>query len=139
MNGLNEAKEWNIKSVSYWLTAGGGLFLAYLGVNGLVQPAAAASGFGLPLKDSADRDYVRVKADRDLVAGLTIFALLAFKLRRASQVLFLAEAIAPLIDAALVATTPKLSTAAKLKKLPIHLGAFAYMLLTIFTLKSSKK
>lgn len=139
MNGITDAKnraqEWNFKSVSYWLTAGGGLFVLFLGVNGMARPVAAADAFGLPLKDAADRDYVRVKADRDIAAGLTIFALLALKMRRASQVLFLVQAVEPVIDATLVATTSKLSTTTKLQRLPIHLGALAYVLLTVFTLK----
>jgi hypothetical protein len=127
-------KDWNVKSVSYWLTAGTGLFLLGLGVNGMARPVAAAEAFGLPLKDAADRDYVRVKADRDISTGLTVLALLGLKMKNPSRVFLVISLIQPLTDALLVASTDKLSNATKAQRLPIHLSAVAYIALTVLAL-----
>ena len=134
----NKASDWSRKSPSYWLSAAGGAFLLWLGVNGMARPEAAAEGFGLPLSDAKDRDYVRVKADRDIAAGLTVFALVALKLRKATQIFMLVCALEPLIDAVLVTTSPKLTTATKTKRVPVHLGALIYTLLTVLALREKQ-
>lgn len=78
-----------------------GLFLAFLAIRGFVAPAEAVRGFGIPVVDSADLFYLRVKADRDLSSTAVLFLLLALGERRALGVFVAIATVQPLCDLAL--------------------------------------
>lgn len=99
-------KQWGIKSVTYWLGLLSALGLIALGVNGLIQPMAASNAFGLGIVHPQDAGYVRVKAVRDLVLGLTIGVFLLLKWKQALMMLALTSAIIPMLDGILVLTQP---------------------------------
>lgn len=82
-------------------------FLLLLAVRGLWVPVDAASGFGIPLADSLDAFYLRVKADRDLGSALAVGALLWLGERRALGALVLALTIEPIFDAGLLIGDPR--------------------------------
>jgi hypothetical protein len=75
-----------------------GLFILFLALRGFVAPAEAARGFGIPVVDSADLFYLRVKADRDLSSAAAIFTLLALGQRRGLGAFVAAASVQPLCD-----------------------------------------
>jgi hypothetical protein len=81
-----------------------GLFLLFIAVNGVVAPAEAARGFGIPVVAPGDLFYLRVKADRDLGAAAAVFVLLALRERRALGAFVGAATVQPLCDLMLLAT-----------------------------------
>jgi hypothetical protein len=78
-----------------------GLFMLFLAVNGFLAPGPAARGFGIPIVDSADLFYLRVKADRDVTIGAVLLLLAALRERRALGALVAVSTVAPLCDLAL--------------------------------------
>lgn len=81
-----------------------GLFLLFLALRGFVVPAEAASGFNIPVVDSADLFYLRVKADRDLSSAAALFLLIALRERRALGAFVGVATVQPLCDLALSLT-----------------------------------
>jgi hypothetical protein len=75
-----------------------GLFLLFLAVRGFMAPAEAGRGFGIPVADSTDLFYLRVKADRDLSSAAVIFLLIALGERRALGAFIGVAAVQPVCD-----------------------------------------
>jgi uncharacterized protein DUF4267 len=90
--------------VEFGLAAVLGLFLLFLALRGFVAPAEAASGFGIPVVDSADLFYLRVKADRDLTSAAALLLLIALRERRALAAFVGVATVQPLCDLALSLT-----------------------------------
>jgi hypothetical protein len=105
MQGRRNSDEWGPESASYRLAALAGTGLIGLGVIGLVRPRTAAEAYGLPLRDPRDFPFVRVKAARDLAAGLAALTLLTMGERRALGAYLVASTLIPALDALLVLLT----------------------------------
>lgn len=97
-------QSWGRNSLTFWLTLLCSLGLIALGVNGLIQPQAASRAFGLEIVNPLDSGYVRVKATRDLVLGLTIAVFWFLKWKKTLVVLAFTSALIPMIDGVLVLT-----------------------------------
>ncbi|MFD3506323.1 DUF4267 domain-containing protein [Nocardia sp. NPDC058666] len=77
----------------------GGLFIIYVGLSYLIVPEATAAGFGLPAVPEGDAvAFLNIKGVRDIVSGLVILGLLAFKQRFALGIAMLATALTPFGD-----------------------------------------
>jgi Domain of unknown function (DUF4267) len=100
-----------------------GLFLLVLAANGFLVPGPAARGFGIPIVDSADLFYLRVKADRDLTIGVVLLVLAALRERRALGALVAVATAAPLCDLALSLADARGRAG---YALPVHGGAAIY-------------
>ncbi|MBD3919123.1 DUF4267 domain-containing protein [Paenibacillus sp. PR3] len=96
--------DWGLKSVTFWLVGVITLLMLFLGVKGFIQPVAAIRGFGIPLHDTADKNLVYIKADRDLFIGIFLLVLMILRMRKALLVGMLTSILIPLIDATLVLT-----------------------------------
>ena len=94
--------EWGSGSASYRLAALVGTGLVALGAIGLTRPGTAAEAYGLPIQDPRDFPFVRVKAVRDLAAGLGALTLLTMRERRALGAYLIATTLIPALDALLV-------------------------------------
>lgn len=93
----------NISRIATALSLIGAVFILYIGFGFLTDPEAAASGFGLPEWPRGDAaDFLNVKGDRDVVLGLLILALLAFRQRFALGITMLVMALAPVSDMLIV-------------------------------------
>lgn len=97
-------RNWGPKSVTFWLAGVVTLLMLYLGIRGFVQPEAAIREFGLPLHDSADKNLVYIKADRDLFIGILLLLLMILRMRKAMLVVMVTSILMPAIDAILVLT-----------------------------------
>jgi len=82
--------------LEFWLCAVLALFLFWLAYRAGFEPAAAASSFGVAVRDPADLFYVFVKADRDLASALAVLALLVYGDRRALGLLIAAATVEPI-------------------------------------------
>lgn len=125
---------WGPKSVTFWLVGVVALLMLYIGISGFLQPEAAIQGFGLPLKDAADKPIVWIKADRDLFIGVFMLALLVLQMRKAAMVFLLATAGSPAIDAILV-----WQHAADKTPVWIHVVTVVYMLIVSWMLYQQEK
>ncbi|EFM11024.1 conserved hypothetical protein [Paenibacillus curdlanolyticus YK9] len=95
---------WGPKSVTFWLVGVITLLMLFLGVRGFIQPEAAIREFGIPLHDTADKNLVYIKADRDLFIGIFLLVLMILRMRKALLVGMLTSIAMPIIDAVLVLT-----------------------------------
>jgi hypothetical protein len=89
---------WKLTSPSALLAWALAAFLLFLSVRGLLDPAGAADGFGLPFHGDDALPWVRIKADRDLSLGLILVALILGRRRRLFGAVALVSAVSPTID-----------------------------------------
>lgn len=115
---------WRPASVTFVVTGLLALFMLFLAVRGLVAPAAAAQGFGLPLVDGGEAVWLTVKAGRDLCAGLSLVTFLALRNTRVMAAFLLANFLIPLNDLRVSLAAPVHDTAYALS---VHGGAAALM------------
>lgn len=113
---------WPATSPSFIVALAMAAFMLFLGVRGLVAPAAAAHGFGLAVVDPRDAVWLRIKGDRDLSVALAVGLLLALRWRRPLGALLLASITSPLLDCLISLATPGHDTA---YALAMHGGATA--------------
>ena len=85
--------------VAYGLAIALDLFIIYIGARFLLQPEAAAAGYGVPSSRNA---YLSVKGVRDLTYGILGLCLLALAGTEAAAWFMLVVAIAPFGDCAIV-------------------------------------
>ena len=88
----------------HWLAPGTALLLALaiiaIGTQYVVSPRAATRSFGLPLpEDGANIAWwLRLKGVRDIAAGLTVLAFMAWGVPRGVGIILFVEAIIPIGD-----------------------------------------
>ncbi|MCT9006001.1 DUF4267 domain-containing protein [Streptomyces rhizosphaerihabitans] len=78
------------------------LLVLFIGARFLVQPRAAATGYGVPAKPDGDAAYLEIKGLRDAVLGVMGLALLAFAGATAAAWFMLTVALVPLGDTLIV-------------------------------------
>ena len=116
---------WGFRSVSFWLALIIGVGIIYIGINGILHPDAAAAGYGMPLHQASDFPFVRIKAVRDIVSGLFLFAFLLLKKPRETSILVFIATLIPIGDFLLVLLTGD----RQMVHLAIHGGTAIYMLI----------
>ena len=102
---------WSATSPSFLISVALATFMLFLGVRGLLAPAAAAHGFGFGLVDPGDAVWLQIKGDRDVSIALGMGAFLALRWRRALGALLLSSIVAPLLDCIISLATPGHNTA----------------------------
>jgi hypothetical protein len=90
---------WKLTSPSALLAWALAAFMLFLSVRGLLDPAGAADGFGLPIRSADAIPWLRIKADRDLSLGLILVVLILGRWRRLFGGVALVSAVSPTIDA----------------------------------------
>ncbi|SCE83265.1 protein of unknown function [Micromonospora coriariae] len=84
---------------AYGLAIALNLFVVFIGARFLLQPEAAAAGYGVPAKPGA---YLTIKGLRDLSYGILGLALIAFVGPHAAAWFMLIVALNPLGDTLIV-------------------------------------
>ncbi|WP_116067461.1 DUF4267 domain-containing protein [Asanoa ferruginea] len=88
-----------LSPIAYTLAIVLDLFVAFIGARFLLQPEAAATGYGVPARPNA---YLSVKGLRDLSYGILGLALIAFAGPLAAAWFMLVVALNPLGDTLIV-------------------------------------
>ena len=78
------------------------LGIIFIGIRECFQPSVAARQFGVPLATPADRDFLAIKASRDIAPGVAVLALLAIGDHRAVAYAMLALTLIPILDGIVV-------------------------------------
>jgi uncharacterized protein DUF4267 len=97
-----------LDSVMHWLAPGLALLLALaiiaIGTQYVASPSTATRSFGLPLPEEGANIawWLRLKGVRDIVAGLSVLALMAWGAPREVGIILLVEAIIPVGDMLLI-------------------------------------
>ncbi|SCG45830.1 DUF4267 domain-containing protein [Micromonospora inositola] len=91
-----------LSPLAYGLAVVISLLVVVIGARFLLQPEAAAAGYGVPAKPDGDRAYLTVKGLRDLTYGLLGLALIAFATPTAVAWYMLLGALEPLGDTVIV-------------------------------------
>jgi len=130
MKTQNHAKEWGLRSVSYWVTLFLALGIIFVGVRFIVAPSAGAEGFGISLADGHDLAYGRIKGIRDIFSGMVLLPLLWMRMRSVAAWVFTTAIIVPLTDGVIVLVN---NGASDVPHLLIHWGtAFVMMVTSVF-------
>jgi hypothetical protein len=123
----------------HWFSRGMALLLAVgiiaIGTQYILSPIAATRTFGLPLPDYGVNTlwWLRLKGVRDIAAGLTVLALMAWATPHEVGIILLAEAIIPVGDMLFILAA-KGSTA---KAFGMHGVTAVVMVLTAMTLMTA--
>lgn len=91
-----------LSPLAYGLAVVISLLVVVIGARFLLQPEAAAAGYGVPAKPDGDRAYLTIKGLRDLAYGLLGLALIAFATPTAVAWYMLIGALEPLGDTVIV-------------------------------------
>lgn len=100
------------------------LGIIFIGIREFLQPGVGAQGYGVPLADPRDSDFLAIKAARDVATGIAALAALALHSRRALAAVMGALTLIPIFDGLIVyrhanwAFTPTIF---------IHWGTAAFM------------
>jgi|ERR1700733_3610138 len=109
------------------------LGIIFIGIRECFQPNIAARGFGVPLVAPADRDFLAIKASRDIASGAVILTLLTIGDHRAVADAMLALTLIPILDGLVV-----FKHAGRIFKpaILIHWGTATLMLIIVELLRS---
>ncbi|MFE9694221.1 DUF4267 domain-containing protein [Micromonospora sp. NPDC005806] len=91
-----------LSPLAYGLAVVLSLLVVVIGARFLLQPEAAAAGYGVPAKPDGDPAYLTIKGLRDLSYGLLGLALIAFTTADAVAWFMLIVALNPLGDTLVV-------------------------------------
>jgi len=131
MTTQNHAKEWGLRSVSYWVTLFLALGIIFVGVRFIVAPSVGAEGFGIGIIDAHDLAYGRIKGIRDIFSGVVLLPLLWMRMRTATAWVFTTTIIVPVTDGVIVLIN---NGAGDVPHLLIHWGTAAFMMVTSYRL-----
>jgi hypothetical protein len=124
MKTTNEISQWGTRSVSFWLTLLIAAGIIFVGGRFIVNPAAGAAGFGIPLSNTVDYAYGRIKGIRDIFSGLVLLPLLFLRMRRAVAYVFTTAIIIPATDCLIVLAT---NGPTDIQHMLIHGGTAVFM------------
>ncbi len=131
MKTTHETQQWGIRSVSFWMILPIALGIIFVGAGFIVSPSSNAAGFGIPLTNSGDLPYGRIKGIRDIFSGIALLLLLFFKMRKAAALVFTAAIIIPATDCLIILAT---NGPSDIQHLLIHGLTALYMIVTSFLL-----
>lgn len=72
MKTTNEITPWSTRSVSWWLTMLIAAGIIFIGARFIIDPSAAATGYGISLSSTHDLAFGRIKGIRDIFSGVVL-------------------------------------------------------------------
>jgi uncharacterized protein DUF4267 len=85
-------------SLLFWCTSVVPAAIIAIGINFILNPVGASTGFGIPIHDPAAFPFMWIKGIRDIFAGLVILPFLWKGDRRTTATLFAISLVVPLGD-----------------------------------------
>ena len=109
-------------SLLFWCAVVVPAAIIAIGVNFILNPVGASSGFGIPIHDPAAFPFMWVKGIRDIFSGLVILSFLWRGDRRTTAILFVIAIFIPFGDGLVI-----LSHLGFAPPIYIHWGTALYM------------
>jgi hypothetical protein len=90
------------RSPVIWIALVVSIAFVLLALRAIVDPVAASSGFGLPMKSVTETTFVLVYAARNAILGLLAIVFVARRMVSAVTILFALAVLLPLADATIL-------------------------------------
>jgi hypothetical protein len=118
-------------SLLFWCTLLIPVAIIGIGINFLLNPVGASTGFGIPIHDAAAFPFMWVKGIRDIFSGLVVLTFLFRGDRRTTAILYALAVFIPVGDGFVI-----LSHLGFAPPILIHWGPALYMMIvTAFLLR----
>lgn len=119
----------NRKSALFWFTLVIPIGIIAIGINFILNPVGASSGYGIPIHDPNSFPFMWVKGIRDIFSGLVMLPFLFSGNRRVAAILFAIAIFVPFCDGLVI-----ISHLGFALPLLIHWGTALYMMVVAFFL-----
>ena len=115
----------------FWCTLVVPVAIIAIGINFILNPVGASTGYGIPIHDPAAFPFMWIKGIRDIFAGLVILAFLLKGDRRTTAILFAISIFIPFCDGLVI-----LRHLGFAPPIYIHWGTALYMIIVaVFLLR----
>lgn len=118
----------------FWFTLAIPVAIIGIGINFILNPVGASTGYGIPIHDPNSFPFMWIKGIRDIFSGLVILPFLFTGNRRMTAILFAIAIFIPFCDGLVIIS--HLGFAAPLM---IHWGTALYMIVVAAFLLRKKK
>jgi hypothetical protein len=123
-----------MNSPLFWFTLVIPVAIIGLGINFILNPVGASTGYGIPIHDQAAFPFMWTKGIRDIFSGLIVLAFLFRGDRRTTAVLFAIAVFVPFCDGLVI-----LKHIGFKPPIYIHWGTALYMMIVAAFLLKNKK
>jgi uncharacterized protein DUF4267 len=118
----------------FWFTLVIPVGIIGIGINFILNPVGASTGYGIPIHDPAAFPFMWIKGIRDIFAGLVVLPFLWRGDRRTTAILFALSIFVPFGDGLVI-----LSHLGFAPPIFIHWGTALYMVIVAASLLRNKK
>jgi hypothetical protein len=122
MNTTTNSSALKMNSPLFWFTLLIPVAIIGIGINFILNPVGASTGFGIPIHDPAAFPFMWVKGIRDIFSGLVVLTFLFRGDRRTTAILFALATFIPIGDGLVI-----LSHLGFAPPIFIHWGTALYM------------
>ena len=135
MNTMSNLNSSLLKKTSllFWCTALVPVAIIAIGINFILNPVGASTGFGIPMHDPAAFPFMWIKGIRDIFSGLVVLTFLLRGDRRTTAILFALAVFIPVGDGLVI-----LKHLGFAPPIFIHWGTALYMMIVAAFLLRSK-
>ena len=113
----------NRNSPLFWFTLLIPVAIIGIGINFILNPVGASTGFGIPIHDPAAFPFMWIKGIRDIFSGLVVLVFLVRGDRRTTAILYALAVFIPICDGLVI-----LSHLGFAPPIFIHWGTALYMI-----------
>jgi hypothetical protein len=110
-------------SLLFWCTLLVPVAIIGIGINFILNPVGASTGFGIPIHDPAAFPFMWIKGIRDIFSGLVVLTFLFIGDRRTTAILYVLAVFIPVGDGLVI-----LSHLGFAPPILIHWGTALYMI-----------
>ena len=118
----------------FWLTLVIPVAIIGIGINFILNPVGASTGYGIPIHDPAAFPFMWIKGIRDIFSGIVILSFLWSGDRRTTATLFAIAICVPFGDGLVI-----LSHLGLAPPIYIHWGTALYMMIVAYFLFKKKE
>ena len=112
-----------MNSPLFWFTLVIPVAIIGLGINFILNPVGASTGYGIPIHDPAAFPFMWIKGIRDIFSGLVVLTFLFIGDRRTTAILYVLAVFIPVGDGLVI-----LSHLGFAPPILIHWGTALYMI-----------
>ena len=117
----------------FWFTLVIPIAIIGIGIQFILSPVGASTGFGVPVRDPAAFPFMWIKGIRDIFAGLVLLPFLIRGDRRTAAIIFAISIFVPFCDGLVI-----LAHLGFAPQIMVHWGTALYMAVVAFFLFRSK-